>query len=192
MVTGCRRSRLQKLLQQNKKKKEKRLWNKNALTVFVSLLTQAWSTLRSEVSRGIRTVRACQFCPCSYLVLFACEDSSVVHNYACCCFSARAGPANESQLKRRNRKRKYRCFLKNAPLKKETAEKKETGLAPSKRSDEVHTKRRTPTSSCKEATQPCLPDNVIGVIYAAVFGRSMHSFMHKHNRGEMCLDVGVE
>lgn len=70
--------------------------------------------------------------------------------------------------------------------------KKETGLATSKRSDEVHAKRRTPTSSCKEATRPCLPDNVIGVVHAAVFGRSMHSFMHKHNRGEICLDVGAE
>lgn len=53
---------------------------KTALTVFVSLLTQAWFLRRIQVCPSeIWTARACQFRSCSYLVIFACEDSSVVH-----------------------------------------------------------------------------------------------------------------
>lgn len=47
------------------------------------------------------------------------------------------------------------------------------------RSDEVHTKLHRSITSCNEATQPRLPDNIIRVIYASVFGRFMHSLMRK-------------
>lgn len=50
-------------------------------------------------------------------------------HYACCCCCARAKPANESQLKKRNRKRKYRCFLKMYRLSTEITKKKTIGAS---------------------------------------------------------------
>lgn len=49
------------------------------------------------------------------------------------------------------------------------------------RSDEVHTMLLRSTSSCNKATQPCLSDNVICVIYTAVLDCFLHSFIWKHN-----------
>lgn len=68
-------------------------------------------------------------------------------HYACCCCCAWAKPANESQLKKRNRKRKYRCFLKMHRSSTEITKKNLGGSARSRyqqvslRSDEVHKKK---------------------------------------------------
>lgn len=53
----------------------------------------------------------------------------------------------------------------------------------SMRSGEVHEKTRRSTTSFNQATQMCLPENVICVIYASVFSHFMHSFVQKHNWG---------
>lgn len=91
---GWRQSHLQTATaKQNKTKKD--CGTKTALTVFVSLFTQAWFTLNWEVSQGIRTARACQFSSCSYLVLFACEDSSVVYTMLAVAFVHGGGGCNQ-------------------------------------------------------------------------------------------------
>lgn len=100
-----------RLLQQNVKKKQqnktkqKRLWNKNCID---RLCFSAHSgPVYSEASRGYSNSSSLPvFRSRSYLVVFACEDSSVVHTMLCCCFLCTGGrgggwggakPANESQ-----------------------------------------------------------------------------------------------
>lgn len=86
----------------SKTRKTKDSGTKSALTV-VSPLTQAQFTPKSDVPRGFQIARARQIRSRSYLVLFACKDSSVITLLA----AAGAKPP-----KKGNRKRIYRCFLK--------------------------------------------------------------------------------
>lgn len=112
-----------KLLQQNKtkqnkkpkkKKKERRKdsGTKTTFIVFYSLLTQAWFTpnFRSVVgkSNSLSLPVSLLFLSCALCMWrLKCRTHCV-----CCCCCARARLTNESQLMKRNRKRKYRCFLK--------------------------------------------------------------------------------
>lgn len=175
-----------RLLQQNVKKKQqnktkqKRLWNKNC---FDRLCFSAHSgPVYSEASRGYSNSSSLPvFRSRSYLVVFACEDSSVVHTMLCCCFLCTGGRGGgwgggkasqwEPAWRRGNRKRKYRCFLKmcrssardydeNPPPRQVSR-----GLANQQSFSEVRRgatrSSRRSTTSCNQATQPCLPDNVI-------------------------------
>lgn len=95
MVTGWRRRRLQTAAAKRKKKNKtkqnrKRLWNKNC---FDRLCFSAHSgPVYSEASRGYSNSSSLPvFRSRSYLVVFACEDSSVVHTMLCCCFLCTGG-----------------------------------------------------------------------------------------------------
>lgn len=125
----------------------------------------------------IWTARACQFRSCSYLVVVACEDSSVVHTVLAVAFVHwRSQPMSASWrggTGRGNAGASWECTAQVQSSRKKT--KTLGGSARSHyqqvclRSDEVHTKLRGSNRICNKATQPCLPDNVFWVIYAAVF-----------------------
>lgn len=175
-----------RLLQQNVKKtkqnktKQKRLWNKNC---FDRLCFSAHSgPVYSEAPRGYSNSSSLPvFRSRSYLVVFACEDSSVVHTMLCCCFLCTGGrgggwggakPANESQREeegtgRGNTGASWKCvapaqeiMTKNPPPRQVSR-----GLANQQSFSEVRRgatrSSRRSTTSCNQATQPCLPDSVI-------------------------------
>lgn len=159
----------------SKNKKEKTLEQKVLWLSLCHLLTQAWFTPNSEASQGSGQLELFQFCSCSYLVLFACEDLNVVHTMLAVAVVHRAKPANDSQLKKRNRKRNYRCFLNMHHSNTEITKKKILGRSAralhqqvSMRSGEVHEKLRRSTSSFNQETPMCLPEHVICVINASV------------------------
>lgn len=153
-----------RLLQQNVKKKtkqnktEKDSGTKTASTVFVSLLTQARFTCGLCMWRlKCRTHYA-------LLLLF-------VHRGAGRGLGGGKASQWEPAWRRGNRKRKYRCFLKmcrssardydeNPPPRQVSR-----GLANQQSFSEVRRgatrSSRRSTTSCNQATQPCLPDNVI-------------------------------
>lgn len=115
-------------------------------------------------------------------MLFACEDSSVIHTLLCCLLLC-AGEASQSEpAEEEEQEGEIQVLPENVPLKYRDYEKALTGSARScyqqvsLRSVEVHAKLRRSTTSCNKATQPCMPD-VMCVIYASVFGCFMHSFM---------------
>lgn len=103
---------------------------KTALNVFVSLLTQAWFTLNSEVNLDIQTAWACQFRSCCYLLCALCMWRLKCRtHYACCCFCARQWePAEEEE-------EEIQVLPENVPLKYRDYEKTlvgQPGLATSK------------------------------------------------------------
>lgn len=164
------------------KTKTEKTGTKTALTIFVSLLTRAWFMPNSEVFQGIRIAWACQFRSCSYLMLFACEDSSIVHTMLAVAFvHGQSQPMRASRRRgtgRGNTGASWRCTAQVQRLRKIIGVSFRSHYQQvSLRSDEVHTKLRRSTTSCNKLTQLCLPDNVICVIYASVFGRFMHSFI---------------
>lgn len=106
--------RQNKTKNQKRKKKERRKdsGTKTTFIVFYSLLTQAWFTpnFRSVVgkSNSLSLPVSLLFLSCALCMWrLKCRTHCV-----CCCCCARARLTNESQLMKRNRKRKYRCFLK--------------------------------------------------------------------------------
>lgn len=95
------------------KKRKKRLWNKNC---FDRLCVSAHSGLVYAEFRSVPRNSNSLSLPVFSLVLILCSlHVKTQVSYTLCfavCFCARAKPANQSQLKKRNRKGKYRCFLK--------------------------------------------------------------------------------
>lgn len=178
MVRSWRQCRLQTATAKNS-------GTKTTLNVFVSLLTQAWFTLNSEVNLDIQTAWACQFRSCCYLLCALCMWRLKCRtHYACCCFCARAKPDNESQLKKR--KRKYRCFLKMYRSSTEITKKpwwvSQVSLPAS--FSEVRRGAHNATQIHQQLQQrdsAMFIWYVICVIYAAVLDCFLHSFIWKHN-----------
>lgn len=102
----------QKTQKRKKKERRKDSGTKTTFIVFYSLLTQAWFTpnFRRVVgkSNSLSLPVSLLFLSCALCMWrLKCRTHCV-----CCCCCAQVRLTNESQLKKRNRKRKYRCFLK--------------------------------------------------------------------------------
>lgn len=99
---------------------------------------------------------------------------------ACRCCRARARLTNEKRLKKRNRKRKYRCFLKMCRSFCSNDEKSSAGSAGSRnrqvslRSDELPHRS---ISAAARQLEVCLPD---GVLFRLLF--SVTAFLHKRKQ----------